>query len=80
MNEPGQWFGAVYINLGLTLILTGAWFTMTQNITSLSIPQQLWIWIAVGAVASLAFYRFSKKLWTSIIFHDEGLYIPWPNR
>jgi len=26
------------------------------------------------------FYRPSKGLWASIVFHGEGLYIPWPNR
>ena len=70
-REPGQWFGAVYINLG---------FTVTQTFTSLSMPQQLWIWMSVGSIGPLAFYRLSKGLWTSIIFHGEGLYIPWPHR
>ena len=79
-REPGQWFGAVYINLVLTLALTLIGFTMTQTLTSLSVPQQLWIWMPVSALGPLAFYRLSKGLWTSIIFLGEGLYIPWPNR
>ena len=79
-REPGQWFGAVYINLWLTLVLTVAGFAVTQTFTSLSMPQQLWIWMPVGSFAPIAFYRLSKGLWTSIIFHGEGLYIPWPHR
>ena len=79
-REPGQWFGAVYINLGLTVLLTVAGFTVTQTFTTLSMPQQLWIWTPVAALGPLAFYRLSKGLWTSIVFHGEGLYIPWPNR
>lgn len=77
-REPGQWFGAVYVNLVLTLGLTSAGFTATQTLTSLSIAQQLWIWTPVAALGPLAFYRLSKGLWTSIIFLGEGLYIQWP--
>jgi uncharacterized protein (DUF983 family) len=77
-REPGQWFGAVYVNLILTLVLTSAGFTATQTLTPLSIAQQLWIWTPVAALSPFAFYRLSKGLWTSIIFLGEGLYIPWP--
>ena len=79
-REPGQWFGAVYINLGLTLGLVVTGFVITQNFTSLSISQQLSIWTPTAALGPLVFYRLSKGLWTSIIFIGEGLYIPWPNR
>ena len=78
-REPGQWFGAIYINLVLTVIIAVAGFTVTQTFTSLSMPQQLWIWTPVAALGPLLFYRLSKGLWTSIVFHGEGLYIPWPN-
>ena len=77
-REPGQWFGAIYINLLLTLPVSG--FTITQIFTSLSMPQQLWIWTPVAVLSPLAFHRLSKGLWTSIIFYGEGLYIPWPNQ
>ena len=79
-REPGQWFGAIYINLGLTLALLTICFVVTQTFTSLSTSKQLLIWIPLAALGPLAFYRFSKGLWTSIIFLGEGLYIPWPNR
>ncbi len=79
-REPGQWFGAVYINLGLTLALTVTGFVVTQTFTSLSMPQQLTIWTPAAALGPFVFYRLSKGLWTSIIFLGEGLYIPWPNR
>ena len=79
-REPGQWFGAVYINPGLTLGLVVTGFVITQNFTSLSISQQLSIWTPTAALGPLVFYRLSKGLWTSIIFIGEGLYIPWPNR
>jgi len=79
-REPGQWFGAIYVNLLLTLALPVVGFTATQAFTSLSMTQQLWIWTPVAALWPLVFYRLSKGLWTSIVFLGEGLYIPWPNR
>ena len=79
-REPGQWFGAVYVNLLLTLVLPVVGFTVTQTFTSLSTSQQIWIWTPVAALVPLVFYRLSKGLWISIVFLGEGLYIPWPNR
>ena len=79
-REPGQWLGTVYINLGLTLGVVTVGFVLTQTLATLSISQQLSIWTPIAALGPLVFYRFSKGLWTSIIFIGEGLYIPWPNR
>lgn len=79
-REPGQWFGAIYINLGLTEALAVTGFMITESFTSLTMPQQLAIWIPVAAVGPLLFFRFAKGLWTSIIFLGEGLYIAWPTR
>ena len=78
-REPGQGFGAVYINLGLTLALVVIGFVGTQAITSLSTPQQLSILTPIAAIGPLVLYRLSTGLWTSIIFWGEGLYIPWPS-
>lgn len=77
-REPGQWLGAVYINLGLTAILVvmGVW--VTHTFTSLTLVQELAIWIPVAAFTPVVCYRVAKGLWTSLIFLGEGLYIPWP--
>ena len=79
-REPGQWFGAIYINLALTLALAVTGFAITQSLTLLTMPQQLTIWVPVSVLGPLVFFRFAKGLWTSIIFLGEGLYIAWPNR
>ena len=79
-REPGQWLGAVYINLGLTLGLTVTGYLLLQTFTSLTTSQQLAIWTAIAALAPFAFYRLSKGLWTSFVFLGEGLYIQWPSR
>ncbi len=79
-REPGQWFGAIYINLALTVALAVTGFVITQSFTVLTMPQQLTIWVPVSVLGPLVFFRFAKGLWTSIIFLGEGLYIAWPNR
>ena len=79
-REPGQWFGAIYINLGLTVGFTVTGYLLLQTFTSLSTSQQINI-LTVGAVLGpFAFFRISKGLWISLIFLGEGLYIRWPNR
>lgn len=79
-REPGQWFGAIYINLGLTEALAVTGFLLTESLTRLTMVQQLTIWTSVAAVGPFMFFRFAKGLWTSIVFLGEGLYLDWPTR
>ena len=73
-REPGRWFGAIYINLALTVALVVPGFAITEFFTSLTMAQQLAIWVPVGVLGPLMLFRFAKGLWTSIIFLGEGLY------
>ncbi len=79
-REPGLWFGAVYIHLGLTLGSTVAGYTLTQAVTSVTASEGIAIWTSVAALGPFVFYRLSKGIWISVVFFGEGLYIPWPNR
>ena len=79
-REPGQWFGAVYINLGLTLGAVVVGVTLTEAFTSLTASQQALIWTPFAAVGPFLFHRRSQGLWISIVFFGEGLYIAWPHR
>lgn len=79
-REPGQWFGAVYINLGLTLGAVVVGVVATRALTSLPASHQALIWTPFAALAPFVFHRFSQGLWVSIIFLGEGLYIAWPHR
>ena len=79
-REPGQWFGAIYINLGLTLMLAVGGFLITHSLTTLTMNEQLSIWMPVAAIGPVIFFRFAKGLWTSIVFLGEGLYLAWPTR
>jgi uncharacterized protein (DUF983 family) len=78
-REPGQGFGAIYINLGLTGLLTISGLLTTQFLLGLTMGQQLIIWGVVAMVAPFVFFRFATGLWTSLVFLGEGLYLDWPN-
>ena len=79
-REPGQWFGAVYVNIGLSAPLVFTTCLVTNTFSTLTMPEQLGIWIPVAALGPIFFFRIAKGLWTSIIFLGEGLYLQWPNR
>ena len=65
---------------GLTVALAVTGFLLTESFTSLTLMQQLAIWLPVGVTAPLLLHRVAKGLWTSIIFLGEELYLVWPNR
>jgi uncharacterized protein (DUF983 family) len=79
-REPGQSFGAVYINLGLSGTIASMGYLITHTFTSLTMLQQLNIWTPVAALGPFLFFRLAIGLWTSIIFLGEGLYLQWPNQ
>ena len=56
-REPGQWLGAIYINLGLTISLALAGFLLTDSLTPLSTTEQLIIWLPVAALGPFAHLR-----------------------
>ena len=78
-REPGQWLGAIYINLALTALATLTGFVLTDSYTALSVAQQSTVWTAAAAFGPIIFFRFAKGLWTSIVFLGEGVYLDWPN-
>ena len=79
-REPGQWCGAVYINLGLSGLLAVSGYLVTNAFSTLTTSQQLSIRLMVAALGPMLFFRLAKGLWTSIIFLGEGLYLQWPHR
>jgi uncharacterized protein (DUF983 family) len=79
-REPGQSFGAIYINVGLTALLAVSGYLVTNAFSTLTMSQQLGIRLLVAALGPVLFFRLAKGHWTSIIFLGEGLYLQWPNR
>ncbi len=51
-----------------------------RSLIPLTTSQHIAIWTTLAALAPVLFFRFSRGLWTSIVFLGEGLYLDWPNR
>ena len=79
-REPGQRFGAIYVNLGLSGILAACGYLVIDTWTALPAPRQFGLLLPVAALGPFLFFRLATGLWTSIVFLGEGLYIQWPNR
>ena len=79
-REPGQWCGAVYVHLSLTLGFAIVGYLGLQTFTFISPDEQLAIWTPMAAMGPFMFYRLSKGLWTSVVFLGEGLYLRWPTQ
>jgi uncharacterized protein (DUF983 family) len=79
-REPGQWLGAIYINLALTMGAVGIGLLIAGTIWSPTLGERLAVGVSLAAVGPLVFFRYAKGLWTSIIFLGEGLYLSWPSR
>ena len=77
-REPGQWFGAVYVNLGLTLGLAAIGYLGLQTFTFITPDEQLALWTPITATGPFLFYRLSKGLWTSVVFLETNPAIPPP--
>lgn len=78
--EPGLWFGAIYINLALTLAFTVFGIVVTGWLTTLTPVEQLSVWTPMAAAGPFVFFRFAKGLWISLVFLGDGRYLAWPNR
>ncbi len=79
-REPGQWLGAVYINLLLTMGAVLVGLLIVDLVWAPQLAGQLAVGVGFAAAGPLVFYRHAKGLWTSIIFLGEGLYLSWPSR
>jgi uncharacterized protein (DUF983 family) len=65
-REPGYFVGAIYINYGVTVLLTLAGFQVLDLLFAPTVIQQLALWIPFAAVFPIFFYRYSKSLWLSM--------------
>lgn len=79
-REPGQAFGVVYINLGLSGVLPACGCLLMHAFTDWPTSLRLGLLLPVAALGPFVFFRLATGLWTSLVFLGEGLYIQWPNR
>ncbi|MEO2198273.1 MAG: DUF983 domain-containing protein [bacterium] len=61
-REPGQCFGAIYVNLGLSGLLTLTAYLITTTLFSLTMTQQRSILIPVAVLGPCLCFRLAKGL------------------
>ncbi len=76
-REQGYFLGAMYINYGVTVVLALIGSFVLEWWTTVSLAQQLLLWVGFGGLFPLLFFRYSRALWLAVdhIFdpvEDEG--------
>lgn len=67
-QEQGYFVGAIYINYGATAVLGIAGFFVLDACTSMTLTEQLVVWVTFAGVFPLWFFRYSRSLWLSLAY------------
>src|SRR5512142_481827 len=76
-REQGYFVGAIYINYAATVLIAIPGFFILDAWTSLTVHQQLALWIPFTIVFPLAFFHHSRSLWLvldHLLNPAQGLY------
>jgi uncharacterized protein (DUF983 family) len=65
-REAGYFVGAIYVNYAVTVAVAAGGVLALDAILGLTLPQQLAIGIALGALVPVAFFRYSRSLWLGL--------------
>jgi uncharacterized protein (DUF983 family) len=65
-RAQGYFVGAIYINYGITTVVTVAGYLLLWRIGGLSTGLQLAVWVPFGALFPLWFFRYSRSLWLAL--------------
>ena len=67
-QEQGYFVGAIYINYGATTVLGMAGIFAIEAYISMTLTQQLVIWVTFAGLFPLWFFRYSRSLWRSLAY------------
>ena len=83
-REQGYFVGAIYVNYAATVLIAIPGYFILDAWTSISLRQQLALWIAFCVVFPLLFFHYSRSLWLALdhLFNPvNSLYsVPAKNR
>jgi uncharacterized protein (DUF983 family) len=68
-REPGYFVGAIYINYAATVLVALPGFFILDAFTTITINQQLALWIPFTIIFPLLFFHHSRSLWLAL---DHG--------
>lgn len=82
-REQGYFVGAIYINYAATVAIAVPGFFLLDAFATISIDQQLAIWLPFAIVFPLLFFHHARSLWLALDhFFNPGqpLYSVWPGK
>ena len=62
-REQGYFIGAIYINYAATIAIAVPGFFLLDAFTSITINQQLALWVPFAVIFPLLFFHHSRSLW-----------------
>jgi uncharacterized protein (DUF983 family) len=62
-REQGYFVGAIYINYAATVLIAVPGYFILDLLTSMSIDQQLALWVPFAVIFPLIFFHHSRSLW-----------------
>ena len=65
-REQGYFVGAIYINYAATVAIAIPGFFLLDAFTSLTVHQQLVLWIPFAVLFPLLFFHHSRSLWLAL--------------
>jgi uncharacterized protein (DUF983 family) len=65
-REQGYFVGAIYINYAATVLIAVPGFFILDVFTSMTLHQQLALWVPFAVVFPLVFFHHSRSLWLAL--------------
>ncbi len=65
-REPGYFVGAIYINYGVTTVLSLAGYFTLDAFADMTLTHEILVWAAFSNVFPLWFFRYSRSLWLAL--------------
>jgi uncharacterized protein (DUF983 family) len=65
-REQGYFVGAIYINYAATVAIAVPGFFLLDAFTTMSIHQQLAVWVPFAVVFPLLFFHHARSLWLAL--------------
>lgn len=82
-REQGYFIGAIYINYAATIAIAVPGYFVLDSLTTMTIHQQLALWVPFAVIFPLLFFHHARSLWLMLdhFFNPgEPLYRVHPKR
>jgi uncharacterized protein (DUF983 family) len=81
-REQGYFVGAIYINYAATVAIAVPGFFILDVFTTMTIDQQLALWLPFAIVFPLLFFHHSRSIWLALdhLFNPADKLYPVPSK